>query len=134
MKIQCNTNNRRRGKTMTTTYLNKTHSFILSWLGSATKSNKDGLTQISLHVDIEHIVFGLGSITKSTKCEQLNYQNYQGLERHRGFKRCPNTLGSTSGRCYFVELETQLSIEDLITNSSLPTQCIKYLTLSINHN
>jgi hypothetical protein len=65
---------------------------------------------------------------------QQNYQNYQGSKRHRGFKKCPNTFGSTSRGCNFVELETQLSIEELITNSSQLTQCIKKLDLSINHN
>jgi hypothetical protein len=54
---------------MTITYWNKTHSFIFSWLGPTTKSNKDGSTQITLDVNIEHIVFWLGSITKLAECE-----------------------------------------------------------------
>jgi hypothetical protein len=45
---------------MIITYWNKTHSFILSWLGS---------TQVTLDVDIKHIVYWLGSITKSNECE-----------------------------------------------------------------
>lgn len=53
---------------MTITYWNKTHSFILSWLGLTTKSNKDGSTQMTLDVDIEHIVSWLRSITKSDEC------------------------------------------------------------------
>jgi hypothetical protein len=43
-------------------------------------------------------------------------------------------LGSTSRGCNFVKLEVQLSLEELIINSSLPTQCIKNLDLSISHN
>jgi hypothetical protein len=42
-------------------------------------------------------------------------------------------LGSTSRGCNFIELQAQLTIEELITNSSLPTQHLKILNLSIKH-
>jgi hypothetical protein len=43
-------------------------------------------------------------------------------------------IGIYLGGCNFVKLKAQLSIEKLITNSSLPTQRIKKLNLSIKHN
>jgi hypothetical protein len=62
---------------MTITYWNKTHNFILSWLGSTTKSNKDGSTQITLDVNIKHTISWLGSTTKSNECEPTKLSRFR---------------------------------------------------------
>jgi len=113
MKIQCNTNNKWGGKTMTITYWNKTHNFTLSWLGSTTKLNKDVLTQIhSFLVWIDNKIRWMWT--------NKNIKNYQGSEWYRSFKKCPNTLGSTSGGCNFNKIRNTI-INRRINNKFITT-------------
>ncbi len=83
----------------------------------------------------KYIVSWFGSITKLDECEPTKISKIIKVQNDIGvLKNAQTHWDLLQEDVTLIKLETQLSIEELIINSSPPTQCIKNLDLSIKRN